>query len=689
MKDLKISHKLTIASVTFILICIIAVFLSVKIASQSLLGGYFQDDLKQKTGVLAENLEMLKNDALNSAVWISESVRLVGQYNAGNRRAVINICQNAMNSMKLDYIVITDTEGRVFMRAHAPDSFGDNISDQHNIRRALAGEATVGVEEGEIVRLSVRAGSPIRDEGGAVIGALSAGYVLSDNDFVDRMETMLDSDVTVFHGIERISTTIMRDGERLVGTRLEHDYIINPVLEEGENYYGEATILGINYVTSYQPLIGVGGEPVGILFIGKDSEIIGKMSNNLTGYIGVLLLVLGGLFVAAILYLIRNFLSNKLEELSSFFEELAEGKGDLTKRLEFSTRDEIGIAMERFNAFIDSLRNIIIVVQDNAEQLAGSSEAITKATSGFSSDSQSQAAATEEITATIEEVAAGMDSIAESANFQHEKIDFLITKINELTDIIRENSNNISDTVSLANTIEGKAHEGEKSMKDMNLNMSRITDSSNDMLRIVSMINDISEQINLLSLNAAIEAARAGESGRGFAVVADEISKLADQTAQSIKEIDTLIKSNNEEIGHGMANVVNSIEIISSMIEGVDEIKKMIDKVSETTAHQIETNEKVVEEAASVKSRSEEITSATQEHKAGVNEIVNSITNVNNFTQSIAGGAEELTTSSEEIAGMAENLKQRVGYFNVGTVDIEGLDSAETVLSDKEDETED
>ena len=100
------------------------------------------------------------------------------------------------------------------------------------------------------------------------------------------------------------------------------------------------------------------------------------------------------------------------------------------------------------------------------------------------------------------------------------------------------------------------------------------------MQNIVGIINDISDKINLLSLNAAIEAARAGDAGRGFAVVADEISKLADQTAHSIKEISDLIQENETEISRGTENVRASVEMISQIISGVNVISEFINSPS-------------------------------------------------------------------------------------------------------------
>ncbi|HDP79560.1 MAG TPA: hypothetical protein ENN21_01815 [Spirochaetes bacterium] len=664
MRNLKISHKLVIILAGFIIINFIIIMVSIRFITRGALGEYFQSDLMAKSDTLTSGVMRMKEEALKSVEWFEKSERLIGHVKAGNRKAAVELCKTAMKSMRLDYIVITDTRGNVFIRAHEPEKFGDSIINQANIKKALKGERSVGIEEGKVVKFSVRAGSPII-ENGRIIGAVSAGYVLSSLDFVDEQKKNLGCDITIFHGTRRISTTLMKEGKRIVGTSLEHAEIIDTVLKEGKPYYGEATILGKFYFTAYQPIVDVDGRNAGIFFIGKESDIVNTMVSTMMKYLSVIFLLMGGGFIVAIIFVIKKLLSSKLEELDRFFLDLAQGKGDLTRKMEISTMDEIGTAMARFNDFLDSLRGIITMVKENSVQLAQSSDEITRATTVFSDNSQSQAAATEEITATIEEVAAGMDNIAEGAEYQHGKMEDLMSRINDLTAIIRENAGYIRDTVDRADSIESQAHEGEKSLKDMNLNMGKITESSKDMLNIVGIINDISEQINLLSLNAAIEAARAGESGRGFAVVADEISKLADQTASSIKEIDRLIKSNNEEISGGMAKVAGSIEIISSMISGVDEIKKMIDRVYETTSHQIETNESVNREALAVKQKAEEINFSAQEHKTGVADIVKSVFSVNELTQSIASGAEELTSNSEEIAAMAETLRAKVAYFTV------------------------
>ena len=152
----------------------------------------------------------------------------------------------------------------------------------------------------------------------------------------------------------------------------------------------------------------------------------------------------------------------------------------------------------------------------------------------------------EEITAT-DEISAGIDNVAAGASDQVERITRLVETIDRLTGIIHDVERKTSEAARVTGSISDMARDGEAGMREMNESMEAIGESSREMTGIVAIINDISDRINLLSLNASIEAARAGDAGRGFAVVADEISKLADQTSRSVKEIDGHIRKTESE----------------------------------------------------------------------------------------------------------------------------------------------
>jgi len=326
-------------------------------------------------------------------------------------------------------------------------------------------------------------------------------------------------------------------------------------------------------------------------------------------------------------------------------------------------KDETGVMARSLLNMQKSISTMIGVIKDTATDLASSSEEMSSATTSFSDNAQSQAASAEEITATVEQISAGMDSISNSTRRQFDSLISLINQMKELSGHIRDMGATISETKNTTGKISADARTGEESLGLMNRSMEKITESSTAMINIVGIINDISEKINLLSLNAAIEAARAGEAGRGFAVVADEISKLADQTASSIKEIDSLIKINNEEIDRGMGNVRTSIDITNKIIEGVTRIAAQMEKVSGSMQEQVETNGRVNAEAEKVRAISEEIKNSSEEQKLAVTEIVKSIASINELTQASASGAEEMAGNSENIAAMADSLSKTVESF--------------------------
>ncbi len=319
-------------------------------------------------------------------------------------------------------------------------------------------------------------------------------------------------------------------------------------------------------------------------------------------------------------------------------------------------------AKEEGEVNIRQLKQIKIMMESmksSMKKLSLSSRGLTEISKNISDNSLNQASSVEEVMASMEEISTSTESIAEWMVTQTSDMSTLSNKVDSLSEAMKDMEKKVITAISNAENVTRIAHSGEESMQSLSRNMNVVNESSGKMSDIINLIRGISDQINLLSLNASIEAARAGDAGRGFAVVADEVSKLADRTAESLKEIYSLIESNMAEINRGLDIREETVRLFNAIITGVESISSIVTDIFEFMKLQKSINNEVNENVIRIKKQSEDISFATQEQKNAMSEVVSSVVEVNNSSQLNSEEAKKLLDEAGKASALAEELADK------------------------------
>jgi len=271
-------------------------------------GGYAEQAVNEVNNLsLAVKLQVdqMKMKALDVSSLVASNSEVVAAMEKGDGEVLKRIGREVMSRNGMGFVTFADAKGNVLARGHS-DKAGDSVLGQVNVKKALAGEASVGIEEGTVVKFSLRAGHPVKT-GDRVIGSVTPGFDLSsDYRFVDDIKKLLGVECTIFHGDTRVATTIEKDGKRAVGTKMDNPAVITAVLEQGKNFNGKNIILEKPYTTVYWPIVCADGKTGGMFFIGKDRTAINSAANGMIWGIVITVLIVGIAMVLAGMYFIHT-----------------------------------------------------------------------------------------------------------------------------------------------------------------------------------------------------------------------------------------------------------------------------------------------------------------------------------------------------------------------------------------------
>ena len=392
--------------------------------------------------------------------------------------------------------------------------------------------------------------------------------------------------------------------------------------------------------------------------IGQEvNELVAKSSQDLFGTIkGYFTQIIAIILVASAAGILINFflgkaVSGSLDKLNHLVKDLAEGEGDLTKRIDLARQDETGELAKWINIFVEKLHRIIQDVSLNANSLNSASSDLTTISHEMSESARHASDKTSNVASATEEMSSKMNSVAAASEEASTNVSMVASASEEMAITVQEIAKSAEKARSVTNDAVNKA-------TGATSNINKLGEAAVSISKVTEVITEISEQTNLLALNATIEAARAGEAGKGFAVVANEIKELAKQTAQATQEI----KAKIDGIQTSSSQTVSEIDIISKVINQVDEI---VSSIATAVEEQSTSTQEIAGNVSQASEGIREVNENVSQSSVVSEQIAEDIADVNQAAGTLTQSCDKVNSSAGTLAKLASKLDQTIALFKL------------------------